>query len=161
MRCLKYPLGFRYFPIILNPKRYQPTEATRAKMSKRKREDVAPSPVGFDVGGFDSATTQMPDNSTAPRKIMRRSSTFGGSVGSAKLKRRGSVSETPRALQPSTEPHPSSGGRPPLLSFQSSADLTSWDQLDAAPLPSPSPPSAQLLSPSPPPVYKKIFSGVP
>jgi mitogen-activated protein kinase 1/3 len=109
--------------------------------------------------GYDSTTAAMPAISDLepPKKIQRRSSTFGGSLGSGKLKRRGSVSETPKALQPtSIESQGTPGANPPLLSFQSASELApSFFALSPSSSPEPSPPpepSPQASpTPSPPP----------
>ena len=88
--------------------------------NKRKRDNSETSEF---MPGFASSMAGMPEAGNQPRpgKLLRRSSTFGGSIGgSAKLKRRGSVSETPKALQPTIiEQQVTPGARPPLLSFQS------------------------------------------
>ena len=100
-------------------------------MSKRKLANNDNNNAEF-VVGFSSSQAAMPSSSdiSRPKKLLRRSSTFGGgSVGTAKLKRRGSVSETPKALQPTTaESQSTPGARPPGLSFQSSAEQVAWEQ---------------------------------
>jgi serine/threonine protein kinase len=133
------------------------------KNGKRKRTDE--NQAKEFIVGFDSSEAEMPSTNSSitassdilgPRKLLRRSSTFGGSVGSAKLKRRGSVAETPRALQPSTsELQSPSGVRPPLLSFQSSGEFL-WEQQEGTPYysSSPSPPRSPIPSPSPSPPIK-------